>query len=382
MIIIQILVVFVCISALMYFLMTSVFLYGWLKMPEFEAGPDEENLTPVTVVVAARNEENNILTCLDALVKQGYPKALYEIIIVDDNSEDDTCKKCNDFILEGGHSNVKLIKLTDYNKISKKEAIKCGVEKASGRLIITTDADCRMGSRWVRTIVTFYEKNKFRLICGTVNYHKSKGLFQQFQLLDFLSMIISGAGAAGAHKPFIGNAANMAFEKMVFDEVNSNTHGTGFASGDDVFLMHKIKERYKKGIGFIKAKETIVSTEARKNLTELVLQRVRWASKSKGYNDIQALFFTLTVLEFNFWMVFVLFAGFFCHNFIFLYLALLAFKIVVDFPLIYSITRFNRRTDLLLHYVWVQLVYPFFIVISALFTVFMRRYEWKGRKYR
>ena len=375
----QIIIFFVCLSGLAYLLMTSVFLYGWIKIHVFEIGKNNNRITNVSVVVAARNEENNIISCLETLVGQDYPKTLFEIIIIDDNSEDSTYLKCNDFIRKTGFTNVKLIKLADYNKVSKKEAIRCGVENASGQLIITTDADCKVGNKWMGSIVSFYEKQRFKLICGPVSYNKSKGFFQQFQLLDFLSMIISSAGAIGANKSFMGNAANMAFEKDVFYKVISNNYDSDLASGDDVFLMHKVKEKYKNSIGFIKSREAIVFTEPKKTLKELVLQRVRWASKSKGYQDKHALFFTLTVLEFNFWVVFVLFAGLFNHNFIILYLVLLVFKIVIDFPLIYSISTFNKRTDLLLHYLWVQLLYPFYIVISALFTVFTRRYEWKGR---
>jgi len=378
-ILIQIFIVFICFSGLMYFLMASIFFYGWIKIPEFKINKEEEILTSVSIVVAARNEENNIIACLNDLAKQDYPLALFEIIIVDDNSEDDTCEMCNDFIQKTGIHNLRLIKLADINKISKKEAIKCGVENATGQLIITTDADCSVGNKWVRSMVSFYEKKNFKLICGPVTYDKSKGLFQQFQLLDFLSMIISGAGAIGANSAFMGNAANMAFEKKVYLDVNSKIYDAAFASGDDVFLMHKVKGEYKKSIGFIKCKETTVIAKAKNTLKELVLQRVRWASKSKGYKDIHSLFFTLTVLVFNFSMVFALFAGILNTYYIHIYLLLLALKVIVDFPLIYSIISFNKRKDLLLHYWWIQLVYPFYIVVSATLSALKKHYVWKGR---
>lgn len=377
---VQIFLVLIGLSALLYFAMTSLFFYGWIKIPVFKSGRNLNNITSVTVVIAARNEEKKIISCLNSILKQDYPEHLFEIIIVDDSSEDATIKICNDFINEISLKKIRLIKLSDYNKTSKKEAVRCGVENAKGTFIITTDADCIVGNRWIASIASYYEKSHFKLICGPVTYHKYKGFFHQFQLLDFLSMIISGAGAIGINKSFIGNAANMAFEKDAFLKVVEAQYDSTFASGDDVFLMHKIKEKVKNGIGFLKSEESIVYTEPKENLKELVLQRLRWASKSKGFRDFDAMFFAVCIFLFNFMMVSVFFVGLFNLYFFLIFMGLLFFKILADLPLIYRISSFNNRKDLMMHYLWIQCVYPFYIAFTAILSFFKTDYLWKGRR--
>jgi len=367
--------------ALLYFAMTFLFFYGWMKMPFFKTEGSHNCTTSVSVVIAARNEEKNIKKCLDSISNQDYPEQLLEIVIVDDGSEDNTFLFCFDYILVNKLKNVKLLQLRDCNKSSKKEAIKYGVEHAKGDLIITTDADCTTSSVWISNFVAYYEKKHYKLICGPVTYNKYRRLFQQFQLLDFLSMIVSGAGAIGVHKSFIGNAANMAFEKNEFLMANKSRDDSEYASGDDVFLMHKIKEKSKNSIGFLKNEASIVYSEPKENLKELFLQRIRWASKSKGFRDTDAITFASLVFGFNLIIVLVFFAGLFYPSFFYAYLCLFVAKSLADFPLIYSICNFNKRKDLLLHYLWIQFFYPFYIAATAILTFLIKDYLWKGRRY-
>ncbi|MDZ7635564.1 MAG: glycosyltransferase [Bacteroidales bacterium] len=148
----------------MYWLIIPVAVYSlgiltlWLivRGRRGDARPAADGTTKVTVVVAARNEAGNIEPLLESLARQDYPHDLLEIIIVNDNSTDRTPIVVSGFIernrLESG-LRMRLI----YNPFSgKKRAIRYGIEKASGELILTTDADCTVGPGWVSAHAVMY----------------------------------------------------------------------------------------------------------------------------------------------------------------------------------------------------------------------------------
>src|SRR6266540_3615057 len=143
---------------------------NWRSTPEFS--PEVKNfLTPVSVIVPARNEEENIGGLLQALQRQTYPGNLIEVIVVNDHSTDSTAKIVNEF------AGVVLIELKDYPINSyKKKAIEQGIEAASGKLIITTDADCIAQAGWLETMVSFYEKKNAVFIAAPVAFENNPSI--------------------------------------------------------------------------------------------------------------------------------------------------------------------------------------------------------------
>jgi len=375
-----ILIIFCLLSSLFYSYFIIKFYFGWKHISPHIIIDSEKPNIKVSVVVAARNEAQNIAGCLISLINQSYPVYLTEIIIIDDNSDDNTIRICKELIREKDIKNIQLIELKNYNKATKKEAIKLGIEYSTSDIILTTDADCVLKPNWILNMVSLYRIKKYKLISGPVVYRKSSGLFHSFQLFDFLSLIVSGAGAIGAHIPFMCNAANMAFEKEAYNLVSGEHYDSEYASGDDIFLLHKIKKLFPYSIGFIKSKEAIVETDYMKTFKELFYQRIRWASKSAAYKDIHALFISFSVFLFNLMIVVTTLLCFFHTRFIPLAVVTYLLKTIVDFPLLYSIISFNERKVLLYHYLWVQLLYPLYISSFALLGLLIHKYTWKGRE--
>jgi cellulose synthase/poly-beta-1,6-N-acetylglucosamine synthase-like glycosyltransferase len=126
------------------------------------------NSTTLSIIIPARNEEENIENCLQSILQNNYTAHLFEIIVVDDHSEDNTAN----IVKEYEQQNVKLILLKDFvtDKINsyKKKAIEVAIAQASGALIITTDADCIVPATWLQTIATFYEEKKPAFIAAPV----------------------------------------------------------------------------------------------------------------------------------------------------------------------------------------------------------------------
>lgn len=348
------------------------FYYGWKKIKEFKANTFQNSLK-VSIVVACRNEEENILYLLDCLVNQAYPKDKTEIIVVNDHSTDNTENVIIEFSKK--YTIVQLLNLPN-NLSGKKEAISYAIDNADSEIIITTDADCTMNKNWVQTLMNYYEINKPTLLSAPVKI-AHQNIFQKLQALEFTSLIASGAGAIGVNRAIMCNGANMLFEKSLFAESNLKKD---VPSGDDIFLMLHAKSLDKKSIHFVKSFDAIVSTKAAINLRDFFQQRIRWTSKSKSYRDFDIIFTAVIVASVN-----IILAIGFVKAFINLSFAtiglLVLIKTIAELLLMISVSRFFKTQKLLLFFLPLQILYPFYISLTVMFG-FVGNFTWKSRKFR
>ncbi|MGZ4049206.1 MAG: glycosyltransferase, partial [Bacteroidia bacterium] len=234
--------IFLCAA---YFLLIASYCYAWIKMKGTKL--NNNDLVFVSIVIAARNEEKNIINCLDSIIKQSYNANKFEIIIIDDASADLTNKLVSDY--SERHPNIKLISLREDGKnVGKKFAIRKGIEKAKGELIVTTDADCSMGENWLRSVVSFYSGTNAKMIVSPVCFQNEKSIFEKMQSLEFIALIACGGSSLYYNKAIMCNGANLAYPKEVFMEMNGFDDIDEKASGDDVLLMYKIKRKYPEGV--------------------------------------------------------------------------------------------------------------------------------------
>src|SRR5690606_20583511 len=192
----------------------------------------------VAIIVPFRNEAENILNCYSSLVNQDYPDNKYEIIFVDDFSDDNSFTLLKEAIK---HNNVRLLSVPEDYSINahKKRAVRFGIENSSGNIIVTTDADCVHKNKWLRTLLSFLD-NETGFVSGPVEFEKGDGIFAQLQKLEFSGLVITGAGLIGNGNPTICNAANIAYRKDAYNQVNGFTYQMNLSSGDDELLMQKI----------------------------------------------------------------------------------------------------------------------------------------------
>ncbi len=368
----EIVVWVVMMLSLAYFVIIAVFTYGWFSL-EPKLTPTADPSTNLSVVVAARNESKNIERLLESLLAQEYPKELMEVIIVDDHSEDDTVAMVNRFYEYHQELSLKVLSSAG---TGKKEAIAFGIKNAQSGFILTTDGDCIADRRWVRKMSTCYEVHHSKIILGPVVYANEKTLLQKLFSLDFISMVASGAGSAGAGLPFMGNAANMAFEKSVFisEELKS-----AYSSGDDIFLIHAVKKAYgSKAIHFAKDAHVLVTTAAPENLSDFFNQRLRWASKAKGYSNLWSVIVSWVVLLFNVSMVVLFFAGLFWHWLLAVWFLFITLKAMIDFPLLNGFAQLTGKGKLMACLWPLEFFYPFYIATIGIGSLFLK-YQWKGR---
>ena len=362
-------------TMMLYMLLLIVMSWGWFRLKYF-TGIESSPQIPLSIVVAIRNEEENISSLLQDLHSQNYPDDLYEIIIVDDHSEDKTSVVVRQIIDKYPEHQIALIQSEDKGK---KAALAEGIHAATSELIVTTDGDCTMGTEWLSTIATYFAQKRPSLIIAPVVYQNEKRVLQKLFSLDFISLVASGAGSVGAGLPFMGNGANLAFTKRVWQKANSGQNDS-FASGDDVFLIHRIARIFgSKAIHFLKSPSAIVRTNPPAGFYEFFQQRIRWASKAKGYKSPWAVLVSVTVLMVNLLIALTFFAGFFKAWFFILYGMFVILKLLIDLPLLVEFTGFVNKRKLLTLLFPLALIYPLYIVMAAFPALFFR-FEWKGRK--
>ncbi len=335
--------------------------------------------TRVSVIVPARNESENIIKCLESISSQDYPSELFEIIVADDFSTDNTVSLVNDFIKKHSLKNIRLVELLNSEISYKKQAITEAMRVSKGDLVITTDADCIVSPRWISAIVEYYETFDPVIMVGLVRFYDEKTIFQKLQSLEFLSLIVSGIASIKLGFPIICNGANLAYSKKAFDEVGGYESNEKYASGDDVFLLHKMKKKFPGRVAFIKNYEALVKTKPQKSLSDFISQRRRWISKSSGYQDPAIIITALIVYLFNLSILVSGVLSMFNPVCFLVFIFALLTKLFIDFPLLAGISCYVKKKNLLLYYIPLQFIYIFYVVIIGI-TGTIGSYTWKGRK--
>jgi cellulose synthase/poly-beta-1,6-N-acetylglucosamine synthase-like glycosyltransferase len=330
--------------------------------------------TSITVIIPARNEEKNIEDCIKSIQKQFYDGVI-EILVINDHSTDNTA-----LILEKFKNSITIIDWQDDNheKAFKKKAITKAVELAKGDLIITTDADTIRGSKWVASIAHFYETENCKLIAAPVTYAPTNSIIGIFETVDFLMM--QGISAAGLEYNFYHscNGANLAYAKRTFQAVDGYSGTLEIPSGDDVFLLQKIDQKYKNGAKYLLNQEAIVTTFPLNNLRQFLQQRIRWAGKATAYKDKKS-FWVLGITAFvNAGLIALSILCLLGHAKWIYFLFAFLLKVIPESILLHkTLGFFNRRKLFIWHWI-LQPIHWLYILFCGLVAPFAS-YKWKGR---
>ena len=361
------------------FLCVCIFLIkGWsaIKRPQIKTVNFK---TKVTILIAARNEEEKIHLTIEDILAQDYPKELTEVIIVDDHSTDNTSAIISSYAGRG----VKLLKLNEDKPLNsyKKKAIAEAIALSTGDLMVATDADCRMGNKWLSSVVGYFEMHQPVMISSPVSYFEEKSLFERMQSLEFYSLIATGAAFIGNGHASTCNGANIAYRKDIFYLVGGFKGIDDLASGDDELLLQKVAERFPGKIGFLKLYDAVVFTHAKPNLKEFLQQRRRWASKSVKYKDKKVVALVVGLWLFNVSILLNFCAGLFDIHFLEVFaiqfVLIFAFEMMLLFPVT---TFFKRKRLMFLLIISMPLYFIYFVYIGLIGN--KGKYMWKGREVR
>ncbi|MGJ3237038.1 glycosyltransferase [Marivirga sp.] len=343
----------------------------WKSLPELiESG----ELKSVAILIPFRNEFENLDALLKSLSALDYPKELLEIILINDHS-DDNYKK----VIQSFESNFPF-KITvlnlPVNLEGKKMAISAGIKHSKAEIIVTSDADCIFPIDWVQKMQAPFEIQDIQLVSGSVVF-KSNNIISKIFQMEFAPLI--GVGAVSIHlgKPTMANGANLAFRKSTFEEIKPYTDNLTIPSGDDIFLLQKIKSHYPNGIFF--QKEAVVKTNPPKNFKYFFAQRKRWAAKWRATANMNDSLPALSVWSFHLIYITSIIFSFISNEFLIL-VPILSFKILSEGIFIYLILKSQKQSFNSFVFAVLQLLYSIYVVIFGLLANF-GSYSWKERKY-
>lgn len=364
---------------IVYLILIGSFVFGFDKVPVFKL-KNLEAKTTFSVIIPFRNEAENLPDLIASITSLEYPNHLYEIIFVDDESDDESVE-----IIKKGfvHSpiNISIIKNIRTSYSPKKDAITTAIKHAKNKWIITTDADCILPKYWLDSFDEFIQTKQSKCVIAPVIFTDEKSFLNRFQILDMLSLQGATIGTFGIKNPFLCNGANFGYEKELFEAVNGFVGNTNTASGDDIFLLEKAVKMYPKSVDYLKCEQAIVTTKSQPNWNALKEQRVRWAAKTSTYNNAFGKLSGLIVLLINALIIVLLILSaineFSPKSFIYI----LIIKFSIDFLLIHKSAVFFNKKHVLRAYLFGFLIYPFFSVYIAFIAAF-KGYKWKGRQFK
>jgi len=277
------------ISLAVYLVYILIFRYGYKKRNE------DLNFKKlqISVVIAARNEEQNIGKLLTALINQSYSMELYEIIVVDDRSTDRTAEIVEQYKEKWANIRLLRIKRTPESFSPKKFALSEAIRESSGEIILLTDADCLVTKYWIESMVSNFRED-ISMVAGFSRIYipdwKKGSLLNRFEFFDFLMMFMAAAGAILSGRYFSCSNQNLAYRRKDYEEVGGFEKIKHLLSGDDVNLMQLFRKKKKK-VTFSLIRHSFVYTQPVNSLKQLISQRSRWASNAKWQLTLNPEFF-------------------------------------------------------------------------------------------
>lgn len=372
-------IVFSIIITVLYLVMIVSFTIGFDKVAPFILR-DIPAKTKFSIVIPFRNEAENLPKLLHSLENLNYPKHLFEVILINDASEDNSVSTINR-ILHNSNLNFRIIQNKINTNAPKKDAITAAVKQAKFEWIVTTDADCILPKFWLDSFDAFIQNNNTSCIVAPVAYHEGYSFLNRFQNLDFMSLQGTTIGAFGIGKPFLCNGANFAYTKAIFFELNGFEGNTHISSGDDIFLLEKITEKYPKTAHYLKCEKATVFTKPQPSWNALIEQRIRWAAKTGNYTNWIGKLTGLSVFMMNLFVLLLPILSLFgLFNFK-IWVYIIVIKLNIDFLLLYKTSAFFNQRRAFRSFLISFFIYPIFSVYIAILSL-CKGYKWKERPFK
>lgn len=363
-----------------YIIFVTLLIIGWRGAPVRGIGGGNDPF--ISVIIPVRDEASNIVRLLDDLEGQSYPADRFEVIIVDDGSKDGTYP-----ILLARQQrtklNLKILQAPSPGGIAvspKKIAITHGIDHAEGEFILLTDGDVHLGISWIQSYATIFAHSSVVFVSGPVMM-AYVGFMEEVQAIEFASLMGTGAALISFGKPSMCNGANLGFRRDAFMKVDGYEGNQHIISGDDEFLMYKIKRQFPSGIFFLKSMHGVAEIQPLHNLKDFYLQRRRWSGKWKKHSNPTAVLLALYVFTVHLIFLILLLAGLIKSISINIVIIIWVAKMVVEYILLHSIFRFCGRRMGIAPFIISSLLYSLYAVTFGILSN-IGGVEWKGRKFK
>ncbi len=343
---------------------------GWEACGSYKG---DKQSVKVSIIIAARNEEANIVKCLSSIQKNNYPKDLIEIIVVDDQSDDQTTT-----IIEEQFPQV--ILLNAIQSQGKKAAIRLASDHAKGELLLFTDADCIVPTTWIEAIVSNYDADTVSFIAAPVQIDLEDTIISRFQYLDVAATMAVTANGIHRNSYYSANGANMAVNKKEFIELYKVRQDEGIASGDDMFTIQYLAKKDPSKITFVRSMNATVTTKGESSLSALISQRKRWAGKSRHYPEknivlVQGYVFLLVAIILGNVILGLMTDGLG----VFTAVMMMFIKVTMDYLFLSHLCQHYGKQKATKKYLISAASYNVYILLAGFVAIIPIQYSWKGR---
>ncbi len=358
----------VCFFIQLYFLSS----YLKLKNCEISANNSSSQTLPVSVIICARNEAQNLQENLPAIFAQNYPD--FEVVVVNDCSIDDTPHILNQF--KTSYPNLKVVTVAEHKrfKTGKKFALTMGIKAAKNEHLLLTDADCKpVSENWIQLMQECFSDQK-EIVLGYSPYRKTGGLLNTFTRFETVKTAINYLSSALNNKPYMGVGRNLAYTKSLFFRSKGFASHLHILSGDDDLFINQNANPINTEIQINPKAQTESITKT--NLISYYRQKRRHMGVGKFYKrenrfliTLDALsgllFYTflilLLIIKFQVWVV----AGIF------------VLRLIVEAMIYPKIFKKLAAADLAWWFPILDLLYYFYLNIFGFVGLITKNVKWK-----
>jgi cellulose synthase/poly-beta-1,6-N-acetylglucosamine synthase-like glycosyltransferase len=230
------------------------YLYFYLPTGIYKHTELQGSDAPVSVIICARNEAENLRNFLPSILEQDYPD--YEVIVVNDCSEDDSFNILGKYLAEYPHLKVSTLNKDPKFTHSKKFAQFIGIKAAKNDLLLFTDADCQpLSDKWIVMMTSRFDE-KTDIVLGYGGYMKKKGLLNRYIRYDSMFIAMQYLGTAIRGIPYMGVGRNLAYRRSLFFKNKGFGSHSHLVSGDDDLFVNKLATKENTSVEFRKEAHT------------------------------------------------------------------------------------------------------------------------------
>jgi len=350
-----------------------------------------------SIIVAARNEAENLPACLDSIFSQDMPADRYEVVIADDRSTDATPQILCGAAAERPNLRVVTITQTPPGISPKKHAVTTAVAASKNEIIAFTDADCVVPPTWLSSLNKHFADDGVAMVQGITTYSRPPDMDSRFwglQSVDFLSHGIIAAAAIAADLPINSNANNMAFRRKVFDAIGGYEANAKVVPGDDDQLLQRVwaygrNLRKSSAAGkdnacpnrvvFMTDPAGAVETAPTPTLAMLFEQRRRWGAVTVHYGARQIVLLSAVFAFYLTIAATAVISIFSPARYLPIFLSLMLVKLTGELALMIPGSRIFQKKHLRKYIFPASIIQLPVTLASVIFGVF-GGFKWKGRK--
>ena len=336
---------------------------------------------PVSVIIPIRNGEETLSDLIHDLSLQNY-HGEFEIILVDDNSDDNSLKIIKNIVKRDNRFKYQTSNNGTSSLSFKKRALDAGIKIAKNEWLLFTDADCRLSIDWITGMVGYFHPENDYVI-GHSYVKGKRGILNIFETIDFLLLLSCARGAANNNYPLACTGQNQAYKKSLYHKVGGFTKINYHIQGDDSLFMNICKIDGNANIVFASNKKCHVHTDGMKKWVTLFRQRLRWGGDAKVMWKINIYFYFILLgfLMLHVKLIILFLLSCLSYGDYLLLAQYLLIKFILELGLYSLGSKYLNNSLNLIHFIVWYVIHIFYVVLIGLGSFFYKISSWKGRKF-